>query len=232
MLPRTVLRCLASLSVLAGATPLPLRSQDIPSPYRFIENRQEAGPFVGYLSPGTGRFGFGPGPGVYFGARYGLRASGPLGFEAVVGYLPTTRDLVDPTRAPGSRVVGKVDANIVTMDLQMRFSLTGDRTWHGLAPFLLAGGGGAFDVAGDSSAETLLLEQDRFRFKKTWLALLGGGLRWVPSERLSVRTDASLNLWRLTTPPGFRDPDLGLTGVGEKEWVSGPSISLGLAFLF
>ena len=39
--------------------------------------------------------------------------------EGVVGYSPGTRDLIDPSRAEGDRVVGEVDASITTLDLRL-----------------------------------------------------------------------------------------------------------------
>ena len=39
----------------------------------------EIGTFTGYLSAGTGRFGYAPAGGYMLGGRYGLDLSGPLG---------------------------------------------------------------------------------------------------------------------------------------------------------
>jgi hypothetical protein len=61
---------------------------------------------------------------------------------------------------------------------------------------------------------------------------MGSGIAWYPSERLMLRADASLLMWRLRTPPGFRAPERNIEGVAEKEWVSGPSFTLGAAIRF
>jgi hypothetical protein len=47
-----------------------------------------------------------------------------------------------------------------------------------------------------------------------------------------LRADLSLLMWRLRTPPGFRAPERNIEGAPEKEWVSGPSFTLGAAFRF
>lgn len=234
MMARISFLTLSCAWLLASASPSPALGQSIPSPYQFIENRHEAGLVAGYTSPGTGRFGYGPAPGPTLGLRYGIRLGGPFSLDAVASYLSTTRDVIDPSRAEGNQVVGEVDAGVVTLDARLRFSLTGDRTWHGLSPFVFAGAGGAFDAVGasDTEAELLELENDRFRFRPTFLGILGSGAGWYPSERITVRADVGLLIWRLKTPPGFRDPARELTGVGEKEWVSGPSFTLGAAFRF
>ncbi len=232
MISRTKLSLLVALALCGGQSPRALTAQTVPSPYRFLEFRQEAGPFVGFMSPGTGRFGFGPGSGPAWGARYGIDISGPFGLEAVVTHSPTQRDIIDPGRVEGDQVVGEMSSHVVMIDGRLRFSLTGDRAWHGLSPFLFTGGGVAFDVAGDESDLELILSDDRFKFGTTFVGILGSGLRWFPSERFLIRGDFSLSLWRLKTPRGFRDPARAFEGVGEKEWVSGPSFTLGASFRF
>lgn len=230
---RTLMIRPSRLLVLTVAlVPGALNGQEIPSPYRFVETRQEAGPFVGFLSPGRGRFGFGPGPGTAWGARYAINVSGPFGLEGTVTHMPTTRDIVDPGRVEGDRVVGEMSSHLVMMDARLRFSLTGNRTWHGLSPFLMTGGGVVFDASGDESDEDLILADDRFSFSTSFVGTLGGGVRWLPGERFLVRGDVSLFIWRLKTPRGYRDPEREFEGVQEKEWVSGPSFSLGFGYRF
>jgi hypothetical protein len=220
------------LGLLAAILPDQANGQSIPSPYDFIETRQEAGPFLAYLNPGTGRFGYGPKPGIALGGRYGIHFGGPVGAEGVVTYLPTTRDLIDPGRVAGDRVVGDVTSQVVALDARLRLSLTGDRTWKGLNPFLFGGGGVALELAGESSEEEILLPDDRFEFSSTLEGVLGAGVRWFASDRFLIRGDFALYLWQLKAPEGFKDPERGFVGVGEKEWVSGPSFSLGVAFHF
>jgi hypothetical protein len=223
---------LALAGLFSSLMPHQVEGQSIPSPYRFFETRQEAGVFLGVANQGTGRFGYGPSPGLSVGARYGIQLGGPFGLEAVVGYHPTTRDIVDPTRVEGDMVVGEADANIMSFDARIRFSLTGDRSWRGLSPFALIGGGMAWDAAGESEADDLVLPGDRFEFGSRFMTVLGGGVRWFLTERILIRADLTLTMNRLETPKGFLDPDRGLTGVGEKEWVSGPAFSIGTAFHF
>jgi hypothetical protein len=232
MLSRSKLRHLIGIMVGASLYPGPLTAQTIPSPYTFLETRQEAGLFGGVMSPGTGRFGYGPGQGPAWGVRYGINVSGPFGLEAVVTHSPTQRDIIDPGRVEGDMVVGDMPAKVLMIDGRLRFSLTGDRTWHGLSPFVLAGGGVAFDMSKDNSDEEILLSDDRFEFSTTFVGLLGTGVRWFPSERILVRGDLSLSIWRLKTPRGFRDPERAFASVGEREWVSGPSFSLGVGYRF
>lgn len=224
------------LWVLAGLQapigPTPLQGQTIPSPYRFFQHRQEAGVFAAVTGQGTGRYGYGPAPGPQFGVRYGLHLGGPFGLEAVFGYSPTTRDVVDPTREEGNWVVGEADSELLSADARLRFSLTGDRSWNGLNPVVFAGAGVVSDLAGSSEVDNLVLPDDRFEFGTRFSALFGGGVRWLITGRLVLRGDATLTMYQLKTPRGYLETDRGLAAVGEKQWVSGPTFSLGLGFQF
>jgi len=212
--------------------PAHLRGQEIPSPYRFFQDRQEVGIFAGSTGQGTGRFGFGPKSGLLLGARYGIHVGGPFGLEGVVGYNATTRDVVDPSRPVGTRVVGEADANLMSIDARLRFSLTGDRTWNKLNPFLFLGAGVTWDLAGESEADKLVLPDDRFDFGARFLTLFGGGARWFLTDRILIRTDLAIPLYRLKTPRGYFNTALGLEKVDEKEWVGGPSFTISVGFHF
>jgi hypothetical protein len=148
--------------------------------------------------------------------------------------MPTTRDLVDPTRVEGDRVVGETDIRLLTVDARLRFSLVGDRTWRGLNPFFMVGGGGAWETGGGASPQEqlLLLPDDRFHFGGTFTGLFGTGLLWFVGDRLLIRADLAMTMWRIKAPLGFLDTTRELTGVAEKEWVSGPSLSVGTSIRF
>jgi hypothetical protein len=103
-------------------------AQAIPSPYRFIEERQELGVFAGYMSAHTGRFGYGPSGGLWFGGRYGLELTGPLSLEAVAGAISGTRDIVSPGRPEDDRVIGEGDVLITTVDGRLKLSIVGTRS--------------------------------------------------------------------------------------------------------
>ena len=166
------------------------------------------------------------------GSWYGVGISGPVGLEGVVTYLPTERAMIDAGRDEGDQEVGSMASDVVMIDARLRFSLTGDRSWRKLAPFIQAGGGFAFDVSGDNQDQEVLLQDDRFKFGTSFVGIFGGGVRWFPGERFFFRADALMFLWQLKTPLGFSDPERGFTGVDEKEWVSGSSFTVGLGFRF
>ena len=223
---------LIAAAIAAFIAPQVLAGQTIPSAYRFIETRQEAGPFAGWIAPGTGQFGYGPGPGPISGARYEIGFGGPVALEGAIGVIDSTRDIVDPRRAEGDRVIGETPAMMATGDLRLKLSITGPRTWHGLNPFVLVGAGIAWDLAEAGELEKDLEETDRFDFGTSFVAELGGGLRWFITERIVLRAESLFYLWRLEAPVGFRDPERGFENVGQSEWANATSITLGIGYRF
>lgn len=222
---------LAAACLLAATAPS-AGAQEVPSPYRFVDTNQAAGLFAGRFAPGRGTLDLGPGPGSIFGARYGIRLSSPISFEGWASFLPTTRDVIDPTRPAGERAVAEADISLLLLEAVVKFSLVGSRTWHGIGPYVLAGGGLGFEL-GDTQTEDLALEEPfRFNFGSTFVPHAGGGLRWLPSDLLELRADARLTLWKIDTPEAFLDPELGLEGIDDSEWVGGASLTLGAALRF
>jgi hypothetical protein len=205
-------------------------AQTIPSAYRFIEERQEVGAFAGYMNAATGRFGYGPSGGLWLGGRYGLELTGPLSIEGVVGAVKGTRDIISPSRPEGDRVVGEGDVLVTTIDGRLKFSVVGQRAWHGLSPFLIAGGGVAFDVEKGAAADELLEPDEIFELGASFFGTMGIGTRWFVSRRIAVRADALFSLWKITTPSGFGDAQFGFGAVQESEWVRGLSITGAILF--
>jgi hypothetical protein len=221
-----------SIVTLAGSLLLPVqvRGQSIPSPYQFLEQKQEAGLFSGYLSAETGRFGFGPSGGTLLGGRYGIELTGPLSLEGVLGLISGKRDIINPGRIEGEQLVGEGDVLLTTIDARLRFSFTGARSWHGLSPFLAAGGGVVFDAAGTPEVEADLEPADVFDFGTSFFGTLGAGTRWFLTDTFALRLDGVFSLWGIDTPPGYSDPERGLANVAESEWMSGLSFSVSLLY--
>lgn len=206
-------------------------AQSIPSPYRFVEEGQEGGPFAGWFVPATGQFDLGPAPGPIIGGRYAIRVGGPISLEATATFMPTTRSIIDPAREEGERKIGEADVLMASLDGRLKFSLVGQRTWHNLAPYVTAGAGFAFDASGDAPEDRQLPLDDRFEFGASFLGVLGVGTRWIPGRSFALRGDVDFRLWQLETPQGFRFGDR-FPDAPQEEWVSGLSFSLGLSYLF
>jgi hypothetical protein len=212
--------------------PAPSSAQTIPSPFRFVDTRQEAGLFVGTSSMAKGRFGFGPAGGVHMGARWGIELSGPLGFETVAGAISGTRDVINPAKVVGDLKIGEADVVMGVVDARLRFTLTGDRTWHRLAPFIVAGGGIVFDVSPTAVIDDELLPDDRFDGGTSFFGTTGAGARLLLTDRFAIRGDGVFSLMKINTPPGFSDTARGFPGVEKSEWVSGLHLTLALVARF
>lgn len=217
--------------------PASVAGQNIPSPFRYVETRQEAGLVFGYTEAARGRFGFGPAGGLRFGGRWGVELSGPLGFEAVAGAISGTRDVINPARIdPSGQVdpkIGEADVLLGTVDARLRFTFTGgDRAWHGLSPYFLAGGGLVFDLSSDQAIDQELEADARFDFGTSFLGTFGAGTRYYLTERLALRGDAVFSLWKIDTPPGFSDPEFGIEAVEESEWTSAAHFTISAVVRF
>lgn len=213
------------------AAPGDVGAQTVDSPYRFIDTRQEVEAFLGQLRPSRGDLGFGPGTGPVLGARYGLHLGGPFSLEGVLSASPTTRDVIDPTAA-GDRVIGEADVLLAALEARIKFSLTGHRTWYGLSPHLLVGGGGMVDLAPDQEADLALPLDQRFTFDTSFLGSFGGGVRWLPGDRFGLRTDLLLSFWKINTPPGFSFFEEEIGPIEESQWVQAPTITFGASIRF
>lgn len=222
-LPALALGILLAPPVAAGA-------QSIPSAYAFVETRQEAGFFAGYVNANTGRFGYGPSGGTLYGARYAVRLSGPVALEGVGGLIKGTRDIINPSLPEASWKIGEGDVMLTTVDARLRFTATGDRTWHALSPFLVLGAGLAFDLADAPAEDEFLEDRDVFDFGTSFYGTLGLGTHLYLMDHLAVRTDGTFALWRLKTPPGFSDTDRPFTGVENREWVRSLGVSVSLLY--
>jgi hypothetical protein len=221
---------LASLALLLLAAARG-EAQAIPSPYRYIELTQSAGAFAGWLATGEGDDEIGPHAGPLVGGRYTVRVSGPLSGEVGLAVSPTQRTVQRRTSAAGDSVtrepVEDVSALVLIGDVGLRFHLTGPRTWNGLAPYLALGGGGVWDVLGESDVDATLESSQRVDFGPAFAVGIGAGTDWFLTERLALRLEARDYLWRLETPAG-----LTRLQQAETQWTHNVGLTLGAALYF
>ncbi len=217
-----------ALLVLAEAA----HAQRITSPYRYVDERQSVSIFGGYALTDRGKLDFGPESAPAFGVRYGIRLGGPFNVEANATYLPSTRVVWDTTVAgePLERL-GEVDFSLALIDASLRFNITGPRTYHGLMPYLVVGGGAAITVSDDDSLENAaeVGRDARFDFGTRFAGHVGAGIEWFAMRRLALRADARDVFWKLPTPAAF---ERQFDDVPKEEWVQNFILSLGVAFHF
>lgn len=194
------------LSAAAVVLPAAVAAQSLDTPYRFLDYSQSAGPFGGYIWATDGRIGAGPLDAPVFGASWGIRVSGPFTFTAEVGYAPTTRIVRDTAFVEADSTwteVGEADMNLLIGMGNLRFNITGNRSWNSIQPYLLLGGGVVTDLSGTSDVESDLEGNVRFDFGTSFAGQLGAGIDWFPTSRVSVRLGARNLLWKLSVPEAF-----------------------------
>src|SRR5690606_36360988 len=90
------------------------------------------------------------------------------------------------------------DTNLLMMigEAGLRFSLTGSRTWKGLAPSVVLTAGFASHLTSNDTFELAVPPDQQFRLGPGFAVAGGGGSDFVLTEHLSVRVDARDHLWR------------------------------------
>jgi len=200
------------------------------SPYRDVRRGAVLVLTFGHLGGSRG----GPGVGISDGPTGGLRyeaSFGALGAALGIAYGHTTRFVVDPTKDSVSRKSGPFDTDVVLADAALQLSLTGRKTWHGLAPYV----GGALGVAVGGGSPP---DPSGYNFGNKLTLAPQAGVRWYPARRVSVRADFRLVLWKLRYPLGYKQPspiDGGRVlplDASLDEWTSHPWITIGLGWTF
>jgi hypothetical protein len=223
------------------------QAQQVPSPYRFIEPKQDLGISLSHIWADAGKAGIGPKAGPAIGVRYTRRVSRPLSLTPEVVLFRSERDVIDPSLEEGQEDLGNGSAFVGTQGLdilllagRINLNLTGSRTWHNLGPYLLGGIGIAIDVSGATSCPPSSTEPDcqirareRFDFGTSFLFQLGIGTVWIPRQRLSLRIEGLDRIWRIKTPPGYIDPGVTIFPIPQaSDWTNNWEVSLTLSSWF
>jgi hypothetical protein len=215
------------------STPNEAGAQTITSPYEFIEGRHEAGIFFSHVPDNRGTMELGPGGGVLTGARYSFDLGGPFALEFGGFLLPTDRQVRAPSETGQSILeIGTADALVGGIDGRVRFTLTGPRTWHGFAPFLVGGGGVAGNLSGRIEEEAELLTEARFTFGPSFMGVLGAGTRYFLTDQLALRLDATAHFWKVGTPQAFLNLPEEAGPVVQQEWPAVGAFGVGLSWRF
>jgi hypothetical protein len=229
-----ILRILPAILGLALLAPADASSQSLKSPYRFIAEEQHVDVFATWLSPSAGRLGAGPKSGVGAGLRWGIAINGPLALDLEASYAGLKRNVVDTAfvAEDSSRVVrGEADMNMLITMANVRFNLTGPRTWHGIQPFGLFGAGLAINLSGENSADEEVARDVRFGFGTSFAGNLGAGFEWFASPRLAARVDGGVALWKLKAPQAFLQQK-STVAIPASEWERNFKMSAGLSWHF
>ena len=223
---------LAALAVLLGTAPAAAQVGTLPeeSPFRDIRFGHGFSLVVAQWAGDGGEVDVGPGDGTTFGIRYDLRISQPVSLSAAWSRGDFDRVIIDARAEPEEREAIPASETLDLLDLTFQFTLSGGKTWHGLAPFLGASLGLAIgDDIGDPSGYD-------FGNKVTFAPLIGA--RYFLGDRLFARFEFRGTFWKLSYPTSFitsptpNPADALLPGGPETEWVVNPSLHFGLGYSF
>jgi len=149
------------------------------SPFRDIATRQTLSFLVGEFAGNKAKAGVGAQSGTSFGFRFRNRLSGPLDLMIGSNIIQSKRLVIDPTKPDSIRRSGPVNYNLLTAEIQLALTLTGAKTWHGLAPWIAFG-------FGMETATTPVTDPGGYR--------AGLNFTFVPSAGLDVHLGRQLGL--------------------------------------
>ncbi|MDX1578224.1 MAG: hypothetical protein R3266_07055 [Gemmatimonadota bacterium] len=229
----------AGLGVGPGA--LSAQEESIDSPFRWRERGFRIGLFGGYHAANRGSLEFGQGPSPAGGVKMRVRASSPLSLELGLTHAPAERWVVDAAAEGGPAIVDTVAAGWLRAEGGVQVALTGARTWNGIQPYGLFGGGFVFGV--DEGASELLadpaLEAFRYDISTAPHIYLGLGFEIFPSGKIGIGFEVRDYVIRLSAPDGFLLPDI-LEGIEEagapapdaSAWQHNPEFGIVLWYYF
>ena len=230
--PRLVATLLLFLIVVARSA---TAAQNIPSPYTFVEHSQGWALFGGRSDLNPGRLGLGPQDADTYGGRYTVAFGGAMSLDADGTMFLSARDVLDVSEPVDDRSLGRTDINVFLVDFKLRVNLTGQRAWHGFQPFIAFGAGLALPASMNRVLEldADMAREEWYEFGARFTGTFAGGVNFHVYNKISLRVDGVVNLWRITTPLGWQtvaaDP---LSENPEGEWVSIKTIRVGAAWRF
>ena len=236
----------ALLLALAAGLPAAGAAQEVGnppdrSPYRDIFFHQGVTVFAGRFDGNLGRAGVGAMPGFALGAQLAIRLSGPVDFWVTLAQAQSRRltILADTavTHTDSARNGPRIDMPLLFADIGLGLNITGDKTWHGFAPYV----GANLGIAAPTHKVT---DPGGFQVGTNFAIAPAIGTRYFLSRSLALRFEVrdyffryqyplayfdSLNLHYAGPPP--RGAVLPLTTT-DREWVGNVTLWLGVVYVF
>lgn len=213
----------------------------IDSPYRWIPQGLRVGLTGGYLNASRGSLDFGPGSAAFAGARFRARVSSPLSIEVGAALGSSDRFVIDPRLETGPAPVDTVSSTWLAAHLALQVAVTGARTWRGIQPYVLFGGGlksGLDEERSEVFADTALADF-RYQIGTAPVFQAGVGVELRPSDRIGLGLEFRDHLFRLKAPDGFFRAEVleaieeaGATAPEDTQWTNNLELSATLWYYF
>lgn len=233
--------------LLAGAAwPAALTAQEVGnpperSPYRDILEHQSVTLFGGRFGGNAGQAGVGAMPGLAFGAQLAVRLSGPIDFWFTLASAASRRRTIIAdtlvTRTDSARAGPDINLPLVLGDIGLGLNITGDKTWHGLAPYVGAG-------LGIVTPTQKVTDPGGFTVGTNFALVPAVGTRIFLSRSLALRLEVRDYFFRYQYPLAYFDslnlhfagppprPAVLSLGSSDRQWVGNVTLWLGVSYLF
>lgn len=197
------------------------------SPYRDRDYNRDWTFFGGQFSAERDPVGVAPTDGLMAGVRWQMYLTGPMYFGVRLAGASVDRTIIDPSKRLAERVVGTEKVPMMFADASLEVSLTGHKTWHGIAPFLNGGVGFVGDLRGANDVGS-------YRFGIPFTMTVGTGLSWAVARNWSVRVDWSHYIYRISYPTTYylkttEDPAVLPVGASRSFWRRNPALLVGVS---
>ncbi len=186
------------------------QQETIDSPYRWREKGLRVGIWNAYHAGNRGNLDFGQGAPYTVGGKFRARISSPLSFDVGLSYGFADRWVVDPRIETGPAVVDTVAAGWLRADIGAQIGFTGARTWHGIHPYGLIGGGWVFGI-NEGASEVFsdpVLEPFRYNISTAPQVYVGLGAEIFMSEKIGISFEVRDHLIRQSAPDAFLLPSI------------------------
>ena len=221
------------VSVLALAAALPAGAQvgypPEKSPFVDLEYKQDVTVFSGWYGASKDPAGTANRSGPLVGVRYDVRLGGPAALTSRFAYVHSERAILDPTKTAAAKVVRNQQWPLYLIDVGLALNLTGSKSYRGLVPVTNFGLG----VAADWKKP----DKNGYSLGTTFAISMGGGLRWIRSERLQLRVDVTDYLYSIGYPTSFFTAASDGSRVlpadhSQSVWKHNAAFTLGASYMF
>ena len=204
------------------------------SPFRDITTRQSLTVMGGYFFGNSARAHVGALGGPSLGLRFRSGLSGPIEFAISTAYIKSERYVIDTRLPAATRMSGPVPYDLVSFDVALGLTLTGQKTWKGLAPYFALGMG----LVAPTNPTT---DPGGYKASMGFSVVPTLGVRARIGTSLSLQFEARDNTIRYEWPLRYFDPvdDQGnpisppvLNNVSDKQTTHNLTLSAGLSYHF
>ena len=197
------------------------------SPYQDRDYNRDWSFFAGTFQGQPDPAGVAPREGPMVGGKWQMHLTGPIYFGLRVAGGSIERTIIDPNKVIEERAVGTENVPMLFADAALEMTLTGHKTWHGLAPFVNGGFGVVADVRGANDV-------GGYRFGIPFSMTFGAGVSYTIARNMALRFDWSNYLYRISYPGTYfikttEDPAVRPPGTPQSFWRRNPAFMLGIS---